>query len=228
MARQLVRRGDAVAAAARRSELLAALARDTASDPGRLSIHTLDVTDAAAVGRVMRAADDALGGLEVVVVNAGRAGGARLGRGRFHDNRAVVETNLIGALAQIETALDLFRRREGGHLVLVSSLAGDRGLPGAAAVYSATKAALSSIGESLHIELAGSGIAVTTLRPGFIRTPLNEGSRFPFLSPIETGVAAMIEAMDGRRGQAVVPAWPWRPLAPVLRVLPEGLLRRFL
>ena len=226
MARRLLWRGDSVAMAARRVERLEALAEETRSGPGRVTVHPLDVTDAAAVFRVMQEADEALGGLDVVVVNAGRGGGASQGTGRFADNRAMVETNLIGAMAQIEAALEIFRARRRGHLVLVSSLAGTRGLPGSMALYSATKAALSSIGESLRIELEGTGIEVTTLRPGFIRSPINEGSGFPYMTPIGKGVEAMIEAIDRRRPDAVVPAWPWAPLGWLMKIVPERVIRR--
>lgn len=226
MTRRLLWRGDSVAAAARRVDRLEALANETRSSPGRISIHPLDVTDAAAVFRVIEGADEEHGGLDVVVVNAGRGGGAKPGTGRFADNRAVVETNLIGAMAQVEAALEIFRERGRGHLVLVSSLAGDRGLPGSLGVYSATKAALSVLGESLRIELEGSGIDVTTLRPGFIRSPINEGSGFPYMTPIGKGVESMIEAIDRRRPDAVVPGWPWRPLAWVMKIVPESVIRR--
>lgn len=226
MTRRLLWRGDSVAVAARRVERLEALAEETRSSPGRITIHPLDVTDAAAVFRVMQEADEALGGLDVVVVNAGRGGGAKQGTGRFADNRAMVETNLIGSMAQIEAALEIFRARDQGHLVLVSSLAGTRGLPGSMALYSATKAALSSIGESLRIELEGSGIDVTTLHPGFIRSPINEGSGFPYMTPIGKGVAAMIEAIDRRRPHAVVPAWPWAPLGWLMKLVPQSVIRR--
>ena len=228
MARQLVARGDSVALAARRLDRLEALEQELAVLPGKVSVHALDVTDAAAVVASMTMADTQLGGLGVVVVDAGVGGGARLGTGGFARNRALIETNLTGALAQIEAALELFRARGMGHLVLVSSLASVRGLPGSAAVYSATKAALAVVGESLRIELAGSGIAVTTLRPGYIRTDLSASSRFPYLSPLEQGVSAMIAAMDSRRGDVVVPAWPWRPLGWLLRAAPAALIRRFL
>lgn len=228
MARRLLWRGDSVAVAARRVERLEALAEETRSSPGRATVHPLDVTDAAAVFRVIQEADETLGGLDVVVVNAGRGGGARQGTGRFADNRAMVETNLIGAMAQIEAALEIFRARGRGHLVLVSSLAGTRGLPGSMALYSATKAALSSIGESLRIELDGSGIGVTTLHPGFIRSPINEGSGFPYMTPIGKGVDAMIEAIDRRRPDAVVPAWPWVPLDWLMKLVPESVLRRLM
>ncbi|HEX7099754.1 MAG TPA: SDR family oxidoreductase [Acidimicrobiia bacterium] len=228
MARQLVARGDAVAIAARRLDRLEQLEADLAPLPGNVSVHALDVTDAAAVWAAMTMADAQLGGLDVVVVNAGVAGGARLGTGGFDRNRNLIETNLTGALAQIEAALELFRPRRRGHIALVSSLASVRGLPGSAAVYSATKAALASLGESLRIELAGSGIYVTTLRPGYIRTELSGGTRFPYLSPLERGVAAMISAMDERASDVVVPAWPWRPLGWLLRAVPGSLIRRFM
>lgn len=227
MARQLVRRGEEVAVAARRTERLRALATEMAQAPGSISVHTLDVTDPEAVDTVMRRADQDHGGLDVVVVNAGRGGGGRLGTGRSEENRALVETNLIGALAQVETALSLFRSRERGHLVLMSSLAANRSLPGSGAVYSATKIALASIGSSLRMELAGSSIYVTTLRPGYIRTDLTGKSHSPFLTGIERGVAAMISAMDHKAGDVAVPAWPWAPLGWLVRVAPASLIRRF-
>lgn len=226
LARQLTARGDSVALAARRVGRLDALAGGL-SGPGRVTVHALDVTDFPAVDAAIRTADEQHGGLDVVVVNAGRGGGGRIGTGRLDENRAVIETNLLGALAQAETALSLFRERNRGHLVLVASLAGDRGLPGSAAVYSASKAALASIGESLRIELKGSGITITTLRPGYIATPLNERQSGFYKTPLSKGVASMIAAIDAGGGDVVVPAWPWRPVSWLLRVSPSSLIRRF-
>lgn len=227
MASRLVGRGDAVALAARRVDRLEELAARLAGGP-RVTVHGLDVTDPSAVEAVIREADDMHGGLDVVVVNAGRGGGARVGRGGLQENLAVLDTNLRGALAQMEAAMELFRERGHGHLVLVSSLAASRGLPGSAAVYSATKVALASLGQALRTELGGSRIAVTVLRPGYIRTDLNQRARFPYMTPLGAGVAAMIAAMDRQAGDVVVPAWPWRPMGWMLRVVPGRFLRRFM
>lgn len=227
MARQLAARGDSVALAARRADRLAALAAELRGGPGLVTTYELDVTEAAAVDDVVRRADHDHRGLDVVVINAGRGGGRSLGKGGLSENRAVLETNLLGALAQAESALTLFRARGQGHLVLVSSLAAVRGLPRSAAAYVASKAALTSIGESLRTEFGGSGIDVTTLRPGYIRTEINADARFPWMTPVEKGAAAMIAAMDRRASDVVVPAWPWRPLGWVLKALPSAVVRRF-
>lgn len=224
MARQLSQRGDSVALAARRTDLLDSLADRLAADTGAVSVHTLDVTDPGAVDRVMRHADAVHGGLDVVVVNAGRGGGRPLGQDGFDRNLDLIATNLIGALAQCETALSLFRPRGHGHLVLMSSLAANRGLPGASAVYSATKAALASLGESLRAELAGTDIFVTTLRPGFIKTELTAKGASPLTTRVDRGVAAMIRAMDDHLADTVVPAWPWRPISWLLPILPPAVI----
>jgi NADP-dependent 3-hydroxy acid dehydrogenase YdfG len=227
MARQLTRRGDDVAIAARRTERLQALAAELAEAPGSVALYTLDVTDPDAVDRVMRQADAELGGLDVVVVNAGRGGGGRLGSGRDEENRAVIETNLLGALAQVETAMAVFRARGRGQLVLVSSLAASRALPGSGAVYSASKVALAYLGASLRSELAGSPIGVTTLRPGYIRTDLSSRNRSPLVTNVDRGVASMLSAIDARAGDVVVPFWPWRPLGWLMKLVPASLIRRF-
>ncbi|CAN5894311.1 SDR family oxidoreductase [soil metagenome] len=226
LARRLVARGDRVAVAARRLDELEALAAELADLPGQIHIFELDVTDSTAVERIIRSADSAVGGLDVVVVNAGRGGGKRIGTGGFDENRALLDTNLTGALAQMETAVSLFRSRGRGHLVLVSSLAGWRGLPGSAAVYSASKAALASLGESLRIELATSGIDVTVLRPGYIDTPLLS-RRGWLVTSLPRGIEAIMKAIDRRASDVGVPSWPWRPVGWILRRVPENVLRRF-
>lgn len=227
MARHLTARGDDVAVAARRLPELESLAREVESHPGTLWFHTLDVTDAPAVRNVMERADAELGGLDVVIVNAGRGRGSKIGVGEFDNNRAVVDVNLVGALAQIDVAMELFRHRGRGHLVLVSSLAAHRGLPGSSAVYSATKAALASIGESLRLEMGPGPIKVTTLRPGYIRTPLTERNRSRLVTELKPATAALIAAIDAGKGDVAVPAWPWAPLGAILKLVPDGLLRRF-
>lgn len=226
MSRQLVARGDRVAIAARRGERLERLAAELGEES--VSIHVLDVTNPGATRAAIRQADEHWGGLDVVVVNAGRGGGVKLGAGGDTENRAVMDTNLMGALAQIEAAMELFRERGKGHLVLVSSMAANRGLPKAAAVYSASKAALASLGESLRIELAGSGIEVTTLRPGYVKTELSSRARFPFMTPLDRGAASMLAAIDSGAGDRVIPPWPWKPASWLLKVLPGGLLKRFM
>ena len=73
---------------------------------------------------------DELGGIDCVIVNAGIGKGSPLGWGKLWANKATIETNLVAALVQIETALEMFKSRGRGHLVLVSSVLGNKGVPG--------------------------------------------------------------------------------------------------
>ena len=74
------------------------------------------------------------------IVNAGLGKGAKIGTGKADANLATAQTNFVGALSQCEAALAIFREQNAGHLVLVSSISADRGLPGPKAAYSASKA----------------------------------------------------------------------------------------
>jgi len=227
MARQFAAKGHELALVARRAERLAEL-RD--SLPGaRVLVQALDVDDHDAVFRVFAELDDAIGGLDRVIVNAGIGKGAPIGTGRFDANKQTITTNLISALAQCEAALSLFRARGRGHLVVVSSMSAMRGLPKAMTAYSASKAGIATVAEGLRAELHGTPIKVTTLYPGYIRSEMNEkvAQRTPLMSSTEDGVRAMVRAIERQVASAAVPAWPWRPLGVVLRHAPLGVIRRF-
>lgn len=227
LARQLAARGDDVALAARRVQRLEALADDLRPLGVTATVHGLDVTDAAAVDRQIRAADAAHDGLDVVVVNAGVGGGARVGHDRHEDNRHLLEVNLLGALAQTETALQLFRPRDAGQVVLMSSVAGLRALPGTMATYSASKAALRSLGRSLQADLAGSGVIVTILLPGYITSEMTEDVPEAIKTATAPAVTSIIEAVDDRRAEAYIPGW-WKAVARgLLPVVPRSVLRHF-
>ena len=227
MARQFAAKGHELALVARRRERLAEL-RD--SLPGaRVLIQALDVDDHDAVFRAFAELDDAIGGLDRVIVNAGIGKGAPVGTGRFDVNKQTITTNLLSALAQCEAAMQLFRARGRGHLVVVSSMSAVRGMPKAMTAYSASKAGIAAVAEGLRAELLGTPIKVTTLLPGYIRSEMNEqvAQRTPLMSSTEDGVRAMVRAIEKQVATAAVPAWPWRPLAVVLRHAPLGVIRRF-
>jgi short-subunit dehydrogenase len=231
MARQLAARGHDLALCARRTDRLEELrAEITAAHPGRrVVVRPLDVDDHDAVFEVFRAFADDLGSLDRVVVNAGLGKGAPLGTGRFDANRQTAMTNFVGALAQTEAALEVFRRQGDGHLVMVSSMSAVRGMPGPVTTYAASKAGVAHLAEGVRADVLGTPIKVTVLYPGYIRSEMNERVKnVPFIVGTEQGVAALVDAMEKEKPHARVPAWPWVPVGFALEHLPLPLAARLM
>jgi NADP-dependent 3-hydroxy acid dehydrogenase YdfG len=231
MARQFAALGHDLALCARRLERLEELRDEiVARHPDRtVLVRSLDVDDHDAVFRVVGELDDAIGGLDRVIVNAGLGKGAPVGTGRFDANKQTITTNLVSALAQCEAAMELFRARGRGHLVVVSSMSAMRGMPKSMTAYSASKAGIAAIAEGIRAEMLGKPIRVTTIYPGYIRSEMNEqvAQKTPLMTSTEAGVRAMVRAIERGVDEAEVPAWPWRPLGVVLRHAPLGVIRRF-
>jgi short-subunit dehydrogenase len=228
MALEFAARGRNLALCARRLPMLETLkAEITARYPTvRVAIRELDVNDHADVFAAFRDLRDELGGLDRIIVNAGIGKGASLGTGYFDANRATAETNFIGALAQCEAALEIFRKDNEGHLVTICSVAAVRGLPKAQTVYAATKAALSALTEGIRADVWSTDIRVSGIYPGYIQSDIGGGGprNRPFIVDTATGVRAMVRAIERERPRAYVPWWPWAPIAFVMRFLPLAVL----
>ncbi|QWZ07840.1 SDR family oxidoreductase [Nocardioides panacis] len=231
MARQLAARGHDLALAARRTDRLERLRAELAErHPGvRVEVRALDVNDHDRVFEVFRAFRADFGSIDRVVVNAGLGKGAPLGTGRFEANRETALTNFVGALAQTEAALEIFRDQQAGHLVMISSMSAMRGMPKAGTTYAATKAGVAHLAEGVRVDVLGTPIKVSVVYPGYIRSEMNERVRnAPFIVSTEVGVRAMVEAIEKQKPSARVPAWPWVPLGFALKHLPLPLARRLM
>ncbi|OUC76600.1 SDR family oxidoreductase [Gordonia lacunae] len=226
MARRFAAQGRSLALAARRRDKLEALADELRPSAEHVEVETLDVTDVEAVPEVFGRLAAGLGGLDRVIVNAGLGKGAPLGTGKAAANIETVQTNLVGALAQAEAALEIFRAQNAGHLVLVSSISGVRGMPKAQAAYSASKAGLTALGQGLQAEFASSPITVSVVAPGYIETDINRGVKTSLMVETDKGVDALVKAIEAEKDWAPVPAWPWTPIAAALKFLPASVSRR--
>ena len=230
MARAFAARGRDLALCARRIDRLDELKADLSQQyPNiRIAVAALDVNDHEAVPKVFAELGDELGGIDRVIVNAGIGKGATLGSGKLWANKATIETNLVAALVQIEAALEMFHTNGSGHLVLISSVLGNTGVPGVKAAYAASKAGVSSLGESLRAEYRSGPIAVSVIEPGYIESEMTAKSDSTlFMVDNETGVKAMVDAIERERGRAAVPWWPWAPMVHLMRVLPARFGRFF-
>lgn len=166
-----------------------------------IAVAALDVNDHEAVPKVFAELSDELGGIDRIIVNAGIGKGAKLGSGKLWANKATLETNLVAALVQIETALEMFNKNGSGHLVLISSVLGNKGVPGVKAAYAASKAGLSSLGESLRAEYAKGPVKVSVIEPGYIESEMTAKSNSTMLMvDNETGVNALVAAMGRSPG----------------------------
>ncbi len=228
MARQFAALGHDLALCARRTANLDALeAEITAEHPDRrVEVRPLDVTDDEAVFEVFRAFQQSFGTVDRVVVNAGIGKGAPLGTGRYDANRATAVTDFVGALAQLEAAMEIFRAQGAGHLVVVSSMSAMRGMPRSMTTYAASKAGVAMLAEGLRAELHGTPIRVTVLYPGYIATEMNEHLSQPMMVSTGKGVRAMVDAIEKEKASACVPTLPWEPMKHLLKHAPLPLLRR--
>jgi short-subunit dehydrogenase len=230
MARAFAAKGRDLALCARRTDRLDELKAELSQKHPdiNVAVAALDVNDHEAVPKVFAELSDELGGIDRIVVNAGIGKGAKLGSGKLWANKATIETNLVSALVQIEAALEMFNKNASGHLVLISSVLGNTGVPGVKAAYCASKAGLTSLGESLRAEYSKGPIRVTVIEPGYIESEMTAKSGSTMLMvDNETGVKALVGAIEREPGRAVVPRWPWAPLVQLMRVLPPQLTKMF-
>ena len=221
LAREYAARGATLGLVARREDLLARLA---ASLPGPSATYTADVRDLAA----MRAAGADFiarhGVPDVVIANAGVSHGTLT---EFAEDvevfRQIMDINVMGIVNTFHPFVAPMRARGSGSLVGIASVAGYRGIPGAAA-YSASKAAAIRYCESLRVELRASGVKVTAICPGYIATPMTEKNPYPmpFIIPAADFARRCARAIDSRTSQAVIP-WQMAIVARLLTVTPNWL-----
>jgi hypothetical protein len=230
MARQFAALGRNLALCARRTDRLDRLRGElTAAHPGlTVAVRRLDVTNHDAVFTMFRELDEELGGLNRVIVNAGIGQGQPVGTGHFPANLRTAETNFVAALAQCEAAMELFRERGAGHLVVISSVSALRGLPGTVTTYAATKAGVSALAEGIRADTLRTPIRVSAILPGYIRSEMNPEPHAPMIVSTEKGVRAMVRAIEREVPSACVPPWPWRLIGAAMRVAPLRLIARFL
>lgn len=229
MARQFAALGYDLGLCARRTERLEALASEiAAAHPGaRVVLKALDVNDDDAVFRVFGEFAAEFGTVDRVIINAGLGKGAPLGTGRYAANRETAMTNFVAALAQTEAAMEIFRAQKSGHLVMISSMSALRGMRKTITTYAATKAGVAALAEGLQNENVP-GVDVSIIYPGYIRSEMNAKveQKTKFMVDTETGVRAMVEAIEKRKAKAYVPAWPWVPLGQAMKHLPLSVVRK--
>ena len=190
-------------------------------------IYALDVRDSAAMRAAAHAFITLHGSPDIVIANAGVSTGTLTelpeDLAAFKD---VLDINVLGMVYTFQPFIDAMRAAGRGTLVGIASVAGYRGLPGAAA-YSASKAAAISYLESLRVELRASGIKVITICPGYIATPMTAKNPYPmpFMLSADQAARAMLDIINSGKTFAVIP-WQMAIVARVLRVLPNWLYDR--
>jgi short-subunit dehydrogenase len=214
LALQIAARGARLGLIARREELLKEIVDKIGAQNGTAIALSADVRDGAAVQSATDRISSALGPIDIMIANAGI--GVTDHASNLNPNKVaeVMNINLLGAVNSVAAVLPAMTDRGSGQLVAISSLAAYRGLAKSAA-YCASKAALSAFFESLRIDLRHSGLTVTVIHPGFIKTALTDGreSKMPYLMELDDAIKKILTAIEkGKKSYA----FPWQ-LATIVR-----------
>lgn len=187
--------------------------------------YTHSVTDFHEIPGLFQAITRDLGGLDLIVYVAAIQPSTRLDEYDFDKDLAMVKTNLLGAIAWLNQAAVRFERAKAGHIVAISSIAGDRGRI-TSPVYCTTKAAVNTYMEALRNRLSRRGVTVTTIKPGFVDTVLleNAANTFWVVSPAEAA-RQIVRAIEKKRQSAYVPG-RWRMVGLIIRHIPSFIFRR--
>jgi short-subunit dehydrogenase len=226
LAKVLARQGARVGLVARRRDQLAELAEEIEKTGGVTALAAADVGDRAATLAAFRDLTGKLGPVDLLVANAGVGAPTLLDPMNIGDIEKMIRVNLLGVVYCIEAVLPEMLKRKGGHLAAVSSMAAYKGLPGESA-YCASKSGVNAYMEGLRIQLREHNIAVTTICPGFVRTPMTDINTFkmPFLLEADDAARRIAKALARRRK---VFNFPWRMslLMKLTRWLPDWVLAR--
>lgn len=225
LAVELAREGYEVGLIARRADRLEAVVATIRGAGGRAECVPAAVTGRDDIQRAIGALAERLGPVDLLVANAGIALGTDALVPAAEALEAEFRVNVFGVFYAIEAVVPSMIERGSGHVVVISSLAAHRGLPGAAG-YCASKAALTRLVEGLRPDWARAGIDATTVHPGYVRSEMTDRNRFRMPLLMDADRAARLVARAIRRKRKVC-EFPWRMsllVRHVVRRLPDRVL----
>ncbi len=230
LALEMASRGYALGLTARRLPLREKLREEIHAADGtrlRVELAKVDVCQTDSVGPALQDLFTRLGGVDIIVVNAGANDMSDIGQGDLAKELNLIQTNLSGAIATVNAATAHFSERGAGHIVGISSLASLQPFARQAA-YCDSKAGFTMYLDAARIELRRKGILVTNILPGYIATDIVEGvdiGKLPFAIPAKQAAREMVRLIEKRVKSGVVPAFPWKLVRPFLGHLPERFAR---
>ena len=228
LARRLAAEGCKVGLIARRHAQLADLAVEIEKAGARVAFATADVTQREQTVEAIREVAARLGPVDLLVANAGVGAPTIVEPFNVGDIEKMFQVNVLGVIYSLEAVLPEMLRRRRGHLAAISSIAAYKGLPGESG-YTSSKAALNVFMEGLRVQLRNKGIAVTTICPGFVHTPMTEVNEFkmPWLLTADAAARRIVRALRRKRKVYNFPWQMWLFMR-CARWAPDWLVERFM
>jgi short-subunit dehydrogenase len=224
--RLLAARGASLYLVGRNAERLETVAKDVRTrGASKVETEALDLDDLAQHEALVERAAAALGGLDGALLAHGILGNQEAAQRSYAEAEKVLRTNFLSAVSLLTPLANRFEAQKAGTLVVISSVAGDRGRQ-SNYVYGASKGALSIFLQGLRNRLARSGVAVVTVKPGFVDTPMTADLKKNALFATPEKVArGIIRAADSRKDEVYLPGF-WGPIMFAIRGIPERIFKR--
>lgn len=225
-ARILAARGDSLYLVGRRPDALEAIAADLkVRGAAQVAFELLDATDVASHEPMLARATQTLVGLDTVLIAYGTLSDQKACEGSAQLTVQELTTNAISIAALLTLVAQQFERRKSGTIAVISSVAGERGRA-SNYVYGSAKALVTAFTSGMRQRLSKSGVAVITIKPGFVDTPMTAAfPKGPLWAKPQTVAAGIVRAMDRSAAVVYLPFF-WRPLMAVIRAIPERLFGR--
>jgi short-subunit dehydrogenase len=212
--------------AARDQDKLSAVADDLrVRGAGRVETHPFDAADASAHAAVLEGASSHLASLDIAVVAYGTLPNQEAIERDPDGVAEAFETNATSVVTLLTRLGNLFEAQGAGTIVVISSVAGDRGRP-SNYVYGAAKGAVSLFAQGLRARLARAGVHVLTVKPGLVDTPMTAHLPKNALFATPEQVAEKIHRAIAREANVVYAPGFWRPVMAGVRAIPERLFKR--
>jgi short-subunit dehydrogenase len=218
LALSFARDGCKVAVSARSEDKL----RELEALSANIKAYPIDVADAVGLRGVVADVEANLGPIDLALLNAGIWHLMSASRYDLAKATQSIEVNYVGVINSLAPVMQAMIMRRSGHIAIVASVAGFRGLPNGSA-YAPTKAALISLAESLYADLKLKGVKMTIVNPGFVDTPMTEVNTFPmpFIISTDAAVKVIRHGLARDRFEIVFPT-RMAVLMKTLRILPYG------
>ncbi|MCB0339252.1 MAG: SDR family oxidoreductase [Bdellovibrionales bacterium] len=225
-ARLLANRGDELILVARNKDKLYSVVQDLrARASGKVDSIIADLNDLDKHASLLEKAKEILGDYDLVLIAHGTLSNQEVCEKDFKKAEDELKTNFLSAVSLLTPIANEFEKRKSGHIVVISSVAGDRGRQ-SNYIYGTAKGALSIFLQGLRNRLAKSDVTVTTIKPGFVDTPMtanfDKGPLFVGPDVIARGILRAIQ----NKSDIVYLPWFWWPIMMVIKAIPEGVFKR--